>query len=62
MKTLNNNLLVRAYKGENKIKSKVSSGFATVQQKSTLVPLEAVESFEIEGTEFKAGSMVFFKE
>jgi hypothetical protein len=36
--------MTEIYKGERKIKSKVSAGFASIQQKSNLVKLKVLES------------------
>lgn len=40
MIAVNNKLILEPYKGKNKIEAQVSSGFATVKQKSTLIGLK----------------------
>lgn len=42
MKTINNFVMTELYKGKRKIQTKVSSGFASVQQKSNLVRLKVL--------------------
>lgn len=66
MKSLNNRLILEPYTGDRKVKTKVSSGFAMVQQKSTLVGLKVLVDSEIVlggvKTEIKKGQKAYFLE
>lgn len=61
-----NKIAVKAYKKERKLEAKVTSGFATTKQKSTLVGLEvladAILFFGHEPIVVEKGSTAYFKE
>ena len=42
MKTINNYIMTELYKGQKKLQTKISSGFASVQQKSNLIKLKVL--------------------
>ncbi len=67
MISANNKLIVEPYKGSGKIEGKVSTGYGTIQQKTTLVGLKLMADGKVpvgkEGVlEVKKGQKVFFLE
>lgn len=68
MKAINSKLLLEPYVSDGAIKANVNKGFATVKQKSTLVPLKAIVAgtlYHRDGSvmqEIEPGDSVFFKE
>ena len=62
----NNKLILEPYKGSGKIESKVSSGFATIKQKSTLIGLKLLADGKVaigkDMIDVKKGQTVFFSE
>jgi len=49
--TINGYVMTELYQGERKLKSKVTSGFASVQQKSALIKLKVLgEAVIVQGT------------
>lgn len=68
MKSINNKLLLEPYVSDGAIKASVNKGFATVKQKSTLVPLRVIATgylYHRNGDvlqQVNPGDLVFFKE
>jgi len=66
MMSVNNKLMLEPYQGSNKIKAEVSSGFAKISQKGTLVGLKLLADANISygGNELslKKGQTVYFEE
>ena len=66
MTTVNNRLILEAYKGSGKLESKVKSGFATVKQKDTLVGLKVLADGYVnigkDTLKVTVGQKVFFSE
>jgi hypothetical protein len=68
MKSVNNKLLLEPYVSDGAIKTSVNKGFATVKQKSSLIPLKALAEgyiYHKNGDvlqEVKVGDLVYFKE
>lgn len=68
MKSCNNNLVLEPYKGSNKIETTgVSTGFATVKQKSNLIGLKSLANGIIVGVggvqeNVEKGQTVYFEE
>ena len=66
MKTINNKLITKPYRGKRTIRQKVSSGFASVVQKGNLVGLEVLvkSTLILNGVEHKVlpGDIAYFEE
>jgi hypothetical protein len=66
MISVNNKLVLEAYKGKGKIETKITSGFATVKQKDTLVGLKLMADGKVtigkDMMDVKKGQTVFFSE
>lgn len=66
MISVNNKLVLESYKGDKKIKAEVSSGFAKISQKSSLIGLKLLAPAVIfmggEKMEFKKGQIAYFEE
>ena len=66
MITINNKLILEPYKGKNKIEAQVTSGFATVKQKSTLIGLKLLADGKVaigkDMVDVKKGQTIFFPE
>lgn len=68
MRSINSKLLLEPYESDGSIQTTISNGFATVKQKSTLVPLKAVADgylYHRDGSVLKnvsKGDLVYFKE
>jgi len=66
--TVNRKIMVKPYISDRKIKSKVSNGFASIIQKSNIIPLEVMADSDLgpntlsEHTYLKKGSMVYVLE
>jgi len=66
MKTLNNKLIIEPYEGIRKVEAKVTSGFATIKQRTNLIGLKVL----LDGTitqgqnviEVKEGQIVYYQE
>lgn len=66
MKSVNNKLILEPYKSKGKIESKVSSGFATIAQKSTLVGLKLLADGKVmigkDMVDVQRGQIAYFPE
>lgn len=63
MKSVNGRILCEPYTGSKALQSQVSSGFATVKQKSGLIGLKVIADAKLsDGTEVKAGQTAYFSE
>lgn len=66
MISVNNKLMLEPYKGKGKLESRVTSGFATVKQKDTLVGLKLLADGRVvigkDMLEVKKGQTVYFSE
>lgn len=67
MRSYNNHLILKPYGGAKKIEANISSGFATIKQKTTLIGLEALVDCTIVSAsatqyEIKKGQKVYFQE
>lgn len=66
MITVNNKLILEPYKSKGKIEAQVSSGFASIKQKSTLVGLKLLADGKVmigkDAMDVKKGQTVFFPE
>lgn len=66
MISVNNKLILEPYKGKAKIETQVTSGFASIKQKSTLVGLKLLADGKVsigkETMDVKKGQVVFFPE
>lgn len=62
MISVNNKILLQPYEGSNKIEANVSSGFATIKQKSSLIGLKLLVDAEIDGKLIKKNSTVLIEE
>jgi hypothetical protein len=66
MISVNNKLVLEPYKGVSKVEAKVTSGFATIKQKNTLVGLKLLADGRLaigkDMIEVKKGQTVFFPE
>lgn len=64
--SINNKVVVEPYKGSNKPVGKVSSGFATVKQKDTLIGLKVLADFTMKTNSSEIlivkGQTVYFSE
>lgn len=58
MRSYNDWVIVEPYKGAKKLETKVTSGFATIKQKSTLIGLTVL----VDNVYFKKGEKVYFTE
>lgn len=61
MKTVNGKIAVEPYTLES-LQAEVKSGYAVMRQAVRVIPLKVVFSTEIDGTEVKSGSLVYFQE
>lgn len=61
--SLNNRVIVEAYKTDKSLRANVSSGFATIAQKSALKGLKVLVSTTLsDGREIPAGSTAYIRE
>lgn len=65
--SFNDKLILEPYQGANKVEAKVSSGFATIKQKSTLIGLKCLASATVpishdKSLEVSPGDTVYFSE
>lgn len=58
MKSTNGNLILKPYEGVRKLEAKVSSGFATVKQKTNLIGLELL----VDSEDYYKGTILYFLE
>ena len=66
MISVNSKLVLEPYKGSGKIEAKITSGYATIKQKNTLVGLKLLADGKIaigkDMVDVKKGQVVFFPE
>lgn len=63
IKSINNIIICKPYKGARGLKSKIHSGVAVVQQKTEVIGLEVLKDARInENLTIKAGDIVYIKE
>ena len=66
MISVNGKLVVEPYKAPNKIEAKITSGYATIKQKNTLVGLKLMADGKVaigkDMIEVKKGQVVYFPE
>lgn len=61
--SLNNRLVIEAYKTDRSLQGKVSHGFATIAQKTGLKGLEVLmDTTLVNGTRIRAGSKAYIRE
>ena len=66
MIAVNNKLILEPYKGKGKVEAQVTSGFASIKQKSTLIGLKLLADGKLtigkDMVDVKRGQVVFFPE
>lgn len=66
MIAVNNKLILEPYKSKGKVEAQVTSGFASIKQKSTLIGLKLLADGKVsigkDMVDVKKGQMVFFPE